>query len=80
MENMLDLLKEKQEIKDEPGARDLILNEGVIEFRDVSFSYRPDRQILKNVSFKVPAGNTVALVIISPFIYLKNFFYSLFFT
>ena len=76
---MLDLLKEKQEIKDEPDARDLILNEGVIEFRDVSFSYRPDRQILKNVSFKVPAGNTVALVIISIFLLIyKHYLNSIF--
>lgn len=65
MENMLDLLKEKQEIKDNPGARNLELhkvNQGSIEFRNVSFSYRPEKQILKDISFTVPAGKTVALV------------------
>lgn len=62
MENMLDLLKEKQEIKDNPGAHDLAVKEGSIEFRNVSFSYRPDKQILKDVSFTVPPGHTVALV------------------
>nr|CAG4648537.1 EOG090X02PU [Polyphemus pediculus] len=62
MENMLDLLKEKQEIKDNPGARDLVVGQGTIEFRNVSFSYRPEKAILKDVSFIVPAGKTVALV------------------
>lgn len=62
MENMLDLLKERQEIKDNPGARDLVLSQGTIEFRNVSFYYRPDQPILKDVSFIVPPGHTVALV------------------
>ncbi len=63
VENMLDLLKEEQEIKDVPGATDLVLRQGVIELRNVSFGYRPDRPILKDVSFTVPAGSTLALVI-----------------
>lgn len=62
MENMLDLLKEKQEIKDNPGAKNLVIRHGTMEFRNVSFSYRPDKPILKDVSFAVPAGKTVALV------------------
>lgn len=35
-----------------------------IEFRNISFAYpsRPDVQVLRNVSFKVPAGTTTALV------------------
>ena len=35
---------------------------GKVEFRDVHFSYDPARQILKGVSFEVPAGKTVAIV------------------
>ncbi len=33
-----------------------------IEFKDVHFSYTDDREILKGVSFKVPAGKKIALV------------------
>ncbi|MBU3826402.1 MAG: ATP-binding cassette domain-containing protein [Candidatus Anaerobiospirillum merdipullorum] len=33
-----------------------------IEFKDVHFSYRADREILKGVSFKVPVGRKLALV------------------
>ena len=57
MENMLDLFKEEQEVVDVPGAKALQIKNGAIEFRDVSFSYVPDRIILKNVSFVVPPGN-----------------------
>lgn len=63
MENMLELLKERREIKDNPGARDLVITQGGIEFRNVSFSYKDEKSVLKNVSFVVPPGKTVALVI-----------------
>ena len=36
--------------------------EGVVEFCNVSFQYTPEREILKNVSFKIPLGKTVAIV------------------
>lgn len=62
MENMFDLLKEDQEVVDQPNAPELSLVRGGIEFTNVSFSYTPERMILKNVSFNVPAGRTVALV------------------
>ncbi len=35
---------------------------GDIEFKDVCFYYKDDQWVLKNVSFKVPAGKTVAIV------------------
>lgn len=62
MENMLDLFKEEEEVQDAPGAHDLIVKSGVLEFRNVCFSYLPEKPVLKNVSFVVPAGKSVALV------------------
>jgi ATP-binding cassette, subfamily B, heavy metal transporter len=38
------------------------VEKGEIVFENVNFHYDPDRAILKNVSFKVPAGKTVAIV------------------
>jgi ATP-binding cassette subfamily B protein len=38
------------------------VNGGEISFENVTFGYKPDRVILKDVSFKVPAGKTVAIV------------------
>ncbi|XP_076759855.1 ABC transporter ATP-binding protein/permease Hmt-1 [Xylocopa sonorina] len=62
MENMFDLLREEQEVIDAPGAGPLIVKRGQVEFSNVTFSYNPDRIILKNISFIVQAGKTVALV------------------
>lgn len=38
------------------------ITDGVIEFKDVSFSYDGERDVLKNISFTAQAGETVALV------------------
>ncbi|SMB46070.1 ABC transporter-related protein [Serratia proteamaculans] len=62
MENMFDLLQEEQEIVDKPDAKTLQLTAGEVSFDSVSFGYDVRRPILKNVSFTIPAGNTVAVV------------------
>lgn len=62
MENMFDLLKEDQEVIDAPDAPELMISRGGIEFSNVTFGYTPGRVILKNISFSVPSGRTIALV------------------
>ncbi|KAK0074926.1 hypothetical protein PV325_007636 [Microctonus aethiopoides] len=62
MENMFDLLREEQEVLDAPGAGPLIIERGQVEFANVTFGYSPEKIILKNVSFTVAAGKTIALV------------------
>ncbi|KAG0415713.1 hypothetical protein HPB47_007111 [Ixodes persulcatus] len=62
MENMFDLLNAKAEVIDAVNAPNLKLTKGDIRFNNVCFSYNPERPILKNVSFTVPAGHTIALV------------------
>lgn len=62
MENMFDLLQEEQEIVDRPDATALQLRAGEVRFDSASFGYDERRPILKNVSFTIPAGNTVAIV------------------
>ena len=42
--------------------KDLKIQEGDIEFKDVSFSYDGKRDILKHISFKVKQGETIAFV------------------
>lgn len=50
-------------IDDKPGAVTLTRDmDGSVEFRNVTFGYSPDRPVLKNVSFRVNPGETVALV------------------
>ncbi|HEX3430522.1 MAG TPA: ABC transporter ATP-binding protein/permease [Rhizomicrobium sp.] len=62
MESMFRLLYQPQEVKDKPGAGDLIITGGEIRFDNVVFSYEPERVVLKGVTFRVPAGKTVAVV------------------
>jgi ATP-binding cassette subfamily B protein len=64
MEQMFRLLRVDAEVADRPGA--LVLPDdhaaATVEFRDVRFGYRPDREILKGLSFKVEAGRKLAIV------------------
>jgi ATP-binding cassette, subfamily B, heavy metal transporter len=62
IETMFALLHEPAEIVDQPGAKPLSVKKGEIKFENVSFAYDPERPILKNVSFEVPAGKMVAIV------------------
>ncbi|MGD9783940.1 MAG: ABC transporter ATP-binding protein/permease [Hyphomicrobiaceae bacterium] len=62
LESMFALLEEHPEVEDKPGAPPLRIEKGAIKFENVSFSYDPERQILKDVSFDVPAGKMVAIV------------------
>ncbi|CAG0919528.1 unnamed protein product [Notodromas monacha] len=62
MENMFDLLKEKQEVIDSPDAVEFKPRAGRIDFSNVSFSYVPEKKVLKEISFSVPPGTTFALV------------------
>jgi ATP-binding cassette subfamily B protein len=62
METMFDLLAIPSEVEDAPDARPLAVRGGEIVFENVSFSYDKDRGILDNVSFRVPAGGTLAIV------------------
>ncbi len=62
MEQMFTLLDEQPEIKDRLNAVDYVFKGGRIEFKHVSFSYNPNREILKDISFVVEPGRTLALV------------------
>ncbi len=50
------------DVSDKPDAIELGTIDGSVEFRDVTFGYVPDQPVLKNISFKVAPGETVALV------------------
>ena len=61
-EKIFTILDIKPEVVDEPDAIEVDHIEGNIEFCNVSFAYIPGEWVLKNVSFKVNAGDTVAFV------------------
>ncbi|MDE0812498.1 MAG: ABC transporter ATP-binding protein/permease [Alphaproteobacteria bacterium] len=62
MEAMFRVLDIETEVSDRPDAPALALNGGTVEFDHVDFGYDPRRPILRDVSFIVPAGKTVAIV------------------
>ena len=62
MERMFQLIDENAEVKDAPGAAPLLASAGEVRFEHVDFRYEPNRQILFDVSFAIPAGRTIAVV------------------
>lgn len=61
-ERVFDILDEKEELKDCPGAKVIQNARGHIVFENVCFGYRRDVEILKNINFEVKSGTSVALV------------------
>ncbi|KAE8835911.1 hypothetical protein HRS9139_04009 [Pyrenophora teres f. teres] len=62
METLFNLQKVNVAVKEKPNAPPLALKTGEIKFDNVSFGYRPDRPILKNLNLTIPAGKKVAIV------------------
>ena len=61
-ERIFEVLDVPVDIVDKDDAEPLVNNDGSIEFKNVTFGYLEDQTILKNISFRVEPGETVALV------------------
>src|SRR6476660_8172690 len=61
-ERIFDMLDVHTEVLEAPSARMLPPFQNEIEFRDVGFGYDEDGSILRDVSFKVSAGQMIAIV------------------
>ena len=61
-ERIFRILDIEPEIKDDIDAIEIPRIEGEIEFRDVTFGYRPENPVLHDVSFHVKPKETIALV------------------
>lgn len=62
IDRVFETLDTRPDIEDSPNARPLPSMRGEIEFRNVSFGYRPDQLVLKNVNLHIRPGEVVALV------------------
>jgi subfamily B ATP-binding cassette protein MsbA len=61
-ERIQEVLEIESRVRDIPGARPAPTLKGRINFDHVSFSYGGDRQVLKDVSFTIEAGQVAAIV------------------
>ncbi len=61
-ERIFEILDERPDIVDRPGAYDLVDVKGALDFDHVSFGYGPDVEVLKDFDLHIAAGETVALV------------------
>lgn len=59
---LFQLLLMKPSVSDKPEAYDIDITEGRVEYRDVCFSYDPQRPILKDLSFVAKPNQSIALV------------------
>lgn len=62
VERLFKLLGDQPAIQDAEDARPLSVDKGEVHFDHIHFAYRPDRPILQNVDFTIPAGHKVAVV------------------
>ncbi|KAM0343009.1 hypothetical protein ACHAPU_009039 [Fusarium lateritium] len=61
-ERLLDIMRTQPSVENQKGARPLKFVAGEVDFEKVSFSYDKTKGIIRDVSFHVPAGQTVAFV------------------
>lgn len=61
IERMFQLLDEEPSVKDD-GTEPMLVNQGEVEFKNVSFSYAENRIILNNLNLRLEAGKTLAVV------------------
>jgi ABC-type transport system involved in Fe-S cluster assembly fused permease/ATPase subunit len=62
MRAMFEVMEQQPEIQDREDAVDLDVGRGEVRFDRVSFAYDPERPILHDVSFTIPAGQKIAVV------------------
>lgn len=61
-ERIFEVIDEPSETPDSPEAKPLAKIDGDVEMKNVYFGYKPEKMILKGVSFHAPAGCKIALV------------------
>ena len=61
-ERVFEVINEPTETADLPDAIENKVVRGEVEFREVSFGYKPEEPVLKNINFHIFPGQTVAIV------------------
>ena len=59
---VFEVIDEERKIYDNKNSKDLVMDKAKIEFKDVSFAYNTEREILKSVNLKINGGDVIALI------------------
>ena len=59
---LFEILDLEPAVADRPGARDLVVTDGVLRFEHVDFAYDPGAPVLRDISFAVAPGRTLGIV------------------
>jgi ATP-binding cassette, subfamily B, multidrug efflux pump len=59
---LFEILDLQPAIADAPGAKDLVVTDGLLRFEHVEFAYDPGKPVLRDVSFEVRPGKTLGIV------------------
>jgi ATP-binding cassette, subfamily B, bacterial len=62
LEMAIDLMDTEPDLKEKESAREMGRGRGEIEFDRVGFDYKTRKDVLQDVSFRVPAGGSIAIV------------------
>ena len=61
-ERFIDVIDTVPEIEDAPDAGELCDVKGIIDYKDVCFSYEEEEAVLEHINFHVDAGKSIAIV------------------
>ena len=61
-ERFMEVMETMPEINDKPGAGELKGAKGIIDYKNVSFSYGDDEAVLRDINLHVDAGKAIAIV------------------
>ena len=62
MERINEIVNAPVDVRDKPNARNVPIARGEVEFKDVNFGYAKEKNVLTDVSFKVQAGERIAIL------------------
>jgi ATP-binding cassette subfamily B protein len=62
LERVYEMIDKPVDVKDTSNAREITIEKGKVEFRNVTFGYVKDKPVLKNVSFTVHPGEKIAIL------------------
>lgn len=62
LDRVIDVLEQKTDMPDKPGAISAENSHGELELRNVKFGYNADKLVLDDINLSIPAGNMVAIV------------------